>query len=73
MGTASVQRHGKTFLDEKRTGVALSVGKTLDDVQIISGDQIVVGEKSGQRLQTFLQVGGVLIGLAGLAFTLARH
>jgi polysaccharide export outer membrane protein len=73
MSKAVVQRHGKTFLDKKQTGVALSTGKTLDDVQIASGDQLVVEEKSAQGMQTYLQVGTVLIGLAGLAFTLARH
>jgi protein involved in polysaccharide export with SLBB domain len=68
-----LQRQGKTFLSEKQTGTALSTGKTLDDLQIASGDQLVVAEKSGQRLQTYLQVGTAVLGLAGLVFTLSRH
>jgi protein involved in polysaccharide export with SLBB domain len=73
VGKTEVQRQGKTFLNKKQTGSALATGKTLDDVQIVSGDQLVVSEKSGSGLQTLLQVGTLAIGLAGLAFTLARH
>ncbi|HXC24651.1 MAG TPA: polysaccharide biosynthesis/export family protein [Gemmatimonadaceae bacterium] len=68
-----IQRGGKVFLNTKQTSVSLDRGETVADLQLMSGDQILVGEQSHHDVQTYVQIGGILLGLAGVVLTVARH
>ena len=68
-----VKRDGKVLLDEKQTGEALYRRETLEELGLVSGDQVVIGEQSHHDVQTFVQIGGILLGAAGLIITLAHH
>lgn len=66
-----IRRGGKDLMGKREVSQALSGGMTLDQLQIEPGDQIVIGEKSGSRISSFLQITGAIVGLAGLALALA--
>lgn len=69
-----VRRDGREIIGKAQVNAGLTAGKTLDDMQIAPGDEILVGEKSQQNLESLLRISGVLIGLAGVVLTLAtRH
>ena len=73
MSKTVIQRNGKVLLNKEQTNAGMSRRETLEDLQLMSGDQVLVGEKSDHGIQTFVQIGGILLGLAGVVLTLARH
>jgi protein involved in polysaccharide export with SLBB domain len=68
----SVRRDGKELMKEDATRKAIEKGQTLAQLQIHSGDEIVVREDSHGGFDTGFKVLTMLIGIAGLYATL-RH
>lgn len=69
-----VKRSGKEVISQSQSQVALTEGKTLDDLQVAPGDELVVGQKSTFGFGNVLQILGVGISLAGLLLALSyRH
>lgn len=64
-------RSGKEVAGPKTMSQALAAGATLDVLQVASGDQIVIGEKS-KNFDSIVRIGGAVVGLAGLALALSR-
>lgn len=69
-----VKRSGKEVISQSQSQVALTEGKTLDDLRVAPGDELVVGQKSTFGFGNVLQILGVGISLAGLLLALSyRH
>lgn len=69
-----VKRSGKEVISQSQSQVALTEGKTLDDLRVAPGDELVVGQKSTFGFGSVLQILGVGISLAGLLLALSyRH
>ena len=69
-----VKRSGKEVISQSQSQVALTEGKTLDDLRVAPGDELVVGQKSSFGFGNVLQILGVGISLAGLLLALSyRH
>lgn len=68
-----IKRDGREVLDSRDAAAAITSGKTLDEIGVEPGDEVVVGEKSRLGFGTALQVASVLIPLAGLLLALARR
>lgn len=69
-----VKRSGKEVISKSQSQVALTEGKTLDDLRVAPGDELVVGQKSNFGFGSVLQILGVGISLAGLLLALSyRH
>jgi protein involved in polysaccharide export with SLBB domain len=65
----TVRRNGAEIIDRKHVATAYARGATLDELNIHSGDEILVGEKSGGARATLATVGvisGLLIGIAAI-------
>jgi len=68
-----IRRGDKELLGKQAVAQALAQGKTLDQLQIEPGDQIVIGEKSSTNFTTLLQVTGAIVGIAGVALAVTRR
>jgi protein involved in polysaccharide export with SLBB domain len=65
----TVRRNGAEVIDRKHVADAYARGATLDELNIHSGDEILVGEKSGGAKATLATVGiisGLLFGIAAI-------
>jgi polysaccharide export outer membrane protein len=70
---ATVRRGSADLLEGKQVVEAMSAGKTLSDMQLADGDQIIVGQRSQGGLDTMLRVTGVVAALAAVVLTVSRH
>lgn len=69
-----VKRNGNEVLSQHDAQTALTQGKTLDDLAVAPGDELVVGQKSTFGFGSVLQILGVAISFAGLLLALSyRH
>jgi polysaccharide export outer membrane protein len=68
-----IRRGDKKMLDDKQVQNALASGKTLDQLRMASGDQVVVPQAPTRKLSTILQISGAVVGLAGLVLALSRR
>jgi hypothetical protein len=67
-----VRRSGTELLEGKEVQTALTAGRTLDQLNIRAGDEIVVGQKSGLNWSTALQGLGIALGLVGTIVALGN-
>jgi protein involved in polysaccharide export with SLBB domain len=66
LNKVSIRRDAKEWMKPDATRKALEAGRTLTSLQLRSGDEIVVGEDKGQRMQITFQIAALLTGLLGL-------
>lgn len=67
-----VKRSGTDLIEGKEIQTALTAGRTLDQMNIRAGDEIVVGQRSGLNWGTALQGAGILLGLVGTIVALGN-
>jgi polysaccharide export outer membrane protein len=68
-----VKRDGADLISKEDVASALSSGKTLDQLQVAPGDELVVGEKPGSSFDTVLKLLGVAVPLLSLAVYFASR
>jgi protein involved in polysaccharide export with SLBB domain len=69
---STIQRGGKDLIDKKGVSKALAAGATVNELQLATGDQIIIGEKKRDNLDNLLRVSGLVVGLAGIALAVGR-
>jgi protein involved in polysaccharide export with SLBB domain len=68
-----VKRGNSEVISSEQVASALTAGRTLDDLRVAPGDQIVVGEKPRSTFDTLLRVLGIAVPLTTLLFYLSRR
>ena len=68
-----IKRGNDEVLSKEDVANALSTGKTLDQLYVAPGDQLVVGEKPTSSFDTILKVVGVAVPLLSLALYFASR
>lgn len=68
-----IRRGSRDLISEKATQSALSSGKTLDDLRLAAGDEVVIGKKSQPKGDTILRVVGIAVPLIGTIVYLSRR
>jgi protein involved in polysaccharide export with SLBB domain len=61
---ATVRRGGAVLWERAQFRDALTEGRTLDQLGLRSGDEIIIGERARSRLDNFLRVAGFVSGIA---------
>ena len=74
LGRIVILRNGREVIKASQVNEGLTARKTLDDMKITAGDEIVVGERSRQNhLNTVLQLTYIVTGFTGLILALAHR
>lgn len=68
-----VKRGNSEVISSEQVASALTAGRTLDDLHVAPGDQLVVGEKPRSTFDTLLRVLGIAVPIASLLFYLSRR
>lgn len=68
-----VKRGSEEVLTRQQVASALSAGRTLDQLNVAPGDQLIVGEKPSSTFDTVLRVLSIGVPLASLLFYLSRR
>lgn len=68
-----VKRGGDEVLSRQQVASALSAGRTLDQLNVAPGDQLIVGEKPRSTLDTALRILSIAVPVASLLFYLSRR
>lgn len=68
-----VKRGTETIIPKDQVAQALTNGRTLDDLRIAPGDEVVVGQQSHFGLGRVLQIVGVTSSVLYLVLALSRH
>jgi protein involved in polysaccharide export with SLBB domain len=68
-----VKRGNSEVISSEQVASALTAGRTLDDLHVAPGDQLVVGEKPSSKLEILLRTLSIAVPLASLLFYLSRR
>lgn len=68
-----VKRGNNEVISSEQVASALTSGRTLDDLHVAPGDQLIVGEQPSSKLQILLRTLSIAVPLASLLFYLSRR
>ena len=68
-----IRRSGKELLDQKAARAAIASGRTLDQLSVRAGDEIVVGRRRERNMATTIQAAALLLGVAVSIYGLSRR
>ncbi len=68
----TVRREGREVLDRRRMQSAMAEGRTLNDLNVRPGDELVVGEKRANNVYMYARAAGAILGLGLTIWRLSR-
>jgi len=68
-----IRRSGREIVGHGEVSSAITAGRTLDDLGIMPGDEVVVGEADRRDVRTYLQFASLLLGITVAVVSLSRH
>jgi protein involved in polysaccharide export with SLBB domain len=72
LNKVEVRRGNDVFLSSDKSRLAMSVGKSLDDLRFQGGESIVVPPQHRMSWTTVLQAAGTILGAASIVISLSR-
>jgi polysaccharide export outer membrane protein len=68
-----VKRGGNEILSREQVASALAAGRTLDELNVAPGDEMVIGQKPGSKFDTALKILGVTVPVLSLLLYLSSR
>lgn len=68
-----VKRGGNEILSREQVASALAAGRTLDELNVAPGDEMVIGQKPGSKFDTALKILGVTVPVLSILLYFSRR